>query len=139
MDLSAITDAPYGKVNDTFYVTGDFRVNTIWIPKLICERATGKIVGLRTYTEELYVDQAQWLYQTDRTMERLGLEYMDNSEADILSVTKAVYYKFVKQAPPPPGTDCFADKPYDNVWEPFRAKYLEYGLTPKTLAASTCD
>jgi putative glycosyltransferase (TIGR04372 family) len=125
VDLSSIVDMPLGWINQVFYYPSVTRKNTICIPKLIREIATGRIVTIAEFYDLLPQNPDSLIESVVDKLNERGLAYEDNSEDDILAVTMAMYYQFVEHAPPPDGVAAYSQADAGEIWPAFIERYPE--------------
>lgn len=97
IDLSRITDVPMAMVN--YYLWGFMdigRRDRLTIPKLIKYKESGDYISIRDYFALFHKPNS--MFDLMYTMENLGLTFEDNSEDDILEITKAMYRRFIERS-----------------------------------------
>lgn len=92
--LSSILDVPLGSVNNCAFEPGYGRKNMIFIPKLVKSRTSGKTLSISEY--ERLPSGAENGILNKGIFEDNNLCYVDNSEEDILQVTKVMHHTFVE-------------------------------------------
>jgi putative glycosyltransferase (TIGR04372 family) len=119
--LSSMVDMPLGCVNSVPISLGYGRKNLILIPKMIRCTVTNRYLGLREYQRLFSKMGANNIIVHMGIMKENNFVYVDNSPANILMITKAMYEKFVETR------DGYEDPPWKDgeIWLEFIKKYPE--------------
>lgn len=132
LDLSGISDVPIGMVDLPQYYAGITRKNMLYIPKLMKFSYNGEYVSVKKYFD-LFEPSSLTSLDIIEIMKKNDIIFEDNSENDILMITKAFYQRFVTKsvtdeewAAWQEGADCcrpFFHKGCCYIWGPFIDKH----------------
>ena len=122
-DLTNLNNVPIGLVNEYEYIRSQGIARGTFIPKLLIDK-NNKIVSKKDYDKNIgYPKSINNLYKKINLSQ---YKYLDNTEEEILMITKDFYYTFVENENP---NRLLVNDIYQNnelkIYEPFYDKYLK--------------
>ena len=122
-DLTNLNNVPIGLVNEYEYIRSQGISRGTFIPKLLIDK-NNKIVSKKDYDKNIgYPKSINNLYKKINLSQ---YKYLDNTEEEILMITKDFYYTFVENENP---NHLLINDIYKNnelkIYEPFYDKYLK--------------
>ena len=122
-DLTNLNNVPIGLVNEYEYIRSQGISRGTFIPKLLIDK-NNKVVSKKDYNKNIgYPKSINKLYDKINLSQ---YKYLDNTEEEILMITKDFYYTFVENENP---NHLLINDIYKNnelkIYKPFYDKYLK--------------